>query len=50
VGESYLAAAAPGGVAPITDLVATNFPTVLGIAQTTSTMVLGILVGGVAKP
>lgn len=50
VGQTYVvSAAAPGGIAPLADLVSTNFPTILGIAITNAIIDVLIHVGGVAK-
>ena len=49
VGETYVVSANAGGIAPIADLVVGNFPTILGVAISTSVMRLGILPSGVAR-
>jgi hypothetical protein len=48
VGVTYYLSPTPGGIAPIGDLSSGDFPTVLGIAQTTSILALGIHTAGVA--
>lgn len=51
LGQTYVAsAAAAGGIAPISDLGSTHYPTILGIAITTGILAVNIQVGGVAKP
>ena len=48
VGEVYVVGAAPGAVAPVADVIATEFMTVLGVAVSTSELEMGILQSGVA--
>ena len=49
-GQTYVvSAAAAGGIAPIADLGSGNFPTILGIAISTTVLKVDIQVGGVAK-
>jgi len=48
IGAVYVVGAAPGGIAPEADVVATEFLTVIGVATTTSNLKLGILPSGVA--
>lgn len=51
VGETYVVSAtAAGAIAPIGDLAATQFPTILGVATTSSTLQFRPLASGVAKP
>ncbi len=47
-GEVYVVGAAPGAIAPVADVIATEFMTVLGVATSTSLLSLGILPSGVA--
>lgn len=47
-GEIYAVSANAGGIAPCGDLGAGDYTTVLGVAESTSSLVLGIVVGGVA--
>lgn len=49
IGTTYVQSVTAGGIAPIADLVSTNFSTVIGTATTTNNLKLGILVSGVAK-
>jgi hypothetical protein len=48
VGETYVVGAAGGGIAPIADLLTTEFATILGIATAAGVLKLGILQSGVA--
>lgn len=48
VGETYVVGAAAGGIAPIADVVSTEFSTILGIATAAGVLKLGILQSGVA--
>ncbi len=48
IGETYVVGAAPGGIAPETDVIASEFLTVIGVATTTSNLKMGILQSGVA--
>ena len=48
VGETYVVGAAAGGIAPIADVIATEFATILGIATGAGVLKLGILQSGVA--
>ena len=49
VGEVYVVSVTPGGIAPETDLATGDFPTILGIATTSSNINLSIQQGGVEK-
>lgn len=48
VGGTYVVSATAGGIAPIADLVSTNYLTYLGYARTAAILVLNIKVTGVA--
>jgi len=48
VGETYVVGAAAGGIAPIADVIATEFSTILGIATAAGVLKMGILQSGVA--
>jgi len=48
-GVTYVVGAAAGGIAPDSDAGASDFPTVLGVATTTSNLKMGIIVGGAAR-
>ncbi len=48
VGETYVVGAAAGGIAPIADVLSTNFATILGVATAAGVLKLGILQSGVA--
>lgn len=50
VGQIYVVAAAFGGIAPYSDLVSTNFVTLLAIGLTAAILRMGINVSGIAKP
>lgn len=50
VGMVYVQSATAGGIAPLADLVATDYVTVLGVALTASTVDMGIKITGVQKP
>jgi len=47
-GEIYAVSANAGGICPCGDLGAGDYTTVLGVAASTSSLVMGIVVGGVA--
>lgn len=49
VGEVYVVSADVGAIAPIADLVSTNYVTTLGTATTTSTLVFNPQVSGIQK-
>jgi hypothetical protein len=49
VGETYVVSAALGAIAPVADLVSTNFVTVLGVANTTTTLIFNPQPSGIAK-
>jgi hypothetical protein len=49
VGETYVVSAALGAIAPVADLVSTNFVTVLGVANTTATLIFNPQPSGIAK-
>ena len=49
VGTVYVLSGAAGKIAPAVDLANGDFTTVLGIGLTSSTIKVGIIVGGVAK-
>ena len=48
VGETYVVGAAAGGIAPIADVIATEFATILGIATAAGVLKMGVLQSGVA--
>lgn len=48
VGETYVVGLAAGAIAPVADVGVGEFPTVLGIATSTSNLKVDIAVGGVA--
>lgn len=48
VGEVYVCGAAPGGIAPVADVIAAEFMTVIGVAISTSEIEMGLLPSGVA--
>lgn len=48
VGETYVVGAAAGGIAPIVDVVGTEFSTILGIATAAGVLKMGVLQSGVA--
>lgn len=50
VGEIYVLSATPGGIAPKADLATGKRVTVLGVATTTSNLMLKSIVSGVAVP
>jgi hypothetical protein len=51
VGTVYVvSAAAAGGIAPVSDLASGNFPTILGVATTTTNLKLNVSASGVAIP
>lgn len=47
-GVTYYLSPTAGGIAPIGDLSSGDFPTVLGVAESTSVLRMGILAAGVA--
>lgn len=50
VGQIYVLSASAGGIAPVSDLVSTNFVTLLGVAVSTSQLTIALLATGVQKP
>ncbi len=48
VGETYVVGAAAGGIAPIADVIASEFSTILGIARAAGVLKLNINQSGVA--
>lgn len=48
VGETYVVGAAPGGIAPIADVIAGNFATILGIASLANNLKVSVFQGGTA--
>lgn len=48
VGETYVVGAAGGGIAPIADVISTEFTTILGVATAAGVLKMGILQSGVA--
>lgn len=48
VGETYVVGAGPGGIAPIADVISTEFSTILGIATAAGVLKMGVLQSGVA--
>jgi len=48
IGETYVVGAAAGGIAPIADVIATEFSTILGIATAAGVLKMGVLQSGVA--
>jgi len=48
VGETYVVGAAAGGIAPIADVISTEFSTILGVATAPGVLKMGILQSGVA--
>lgn len=49
VGETYVVSANAGGIAPIGDLVSTNYVSILGVATAADNLELSINVSGIAK-
>ena len=49
VGETYVVSATSGGVAPIGDLVSTNYVSILGVATAVDNLELSINVSGIPK-
>lgn len=49
VGETYVVSATSGGVAPIGDLVSTNYVSILGVATAADNLELSINVSGIPK-
>jgi len=49
VGETYVVSSTSGGIAPIGDLVATNYVSILGIATASDNLNLAINVSGIQK-
>lgn len=50
VGKVYVASDTPGGIMPIEDLETGDYVTVVGVAITTSLLMIGIIRSGVAVP
>jgi hypothetical protein len=48
VGKIYVGSATAGGIRPVDDLVATQYPTIVGIATTTSNLRIGVVDAGTA--
>jgi len=48
VGETYVVGAAAGGIAPVADVISTEFATILGIATAAGVLKMGVLQSGVA--
>jgi len=48
VGETYVVGAAAGGIAPVADVISTEFATILGIATAPGVLKMGVLQSGVA--
>lgn len=48
IGETYVVGAAAGGIAPVADVIATEFATILGVALAGGVLKMGILQSGVA--
>lgn len=48
-GETYVLSDTPGGIMPIGDLEAGDYPTIIGIAKSTSVLTVNITASGVAK-
>ncbi len=49
VGETYVVGAGPGSIAPVADIGAGDFSTVIGVAIAADTLRMGILASGVAR-
>jgi hypothetical protein len=49
-GQIYVLSATAGSIAPVADLTTGNFRTVLGVAKSTTKLVLATVAGGVAGP
>lgn len=49
IGETYVVGAAPGGIAPLADVVSGDFPTILGIADAANNLKVNLFQGGVAR-
>lgn len=49
VGETYVVSTTAGGIAPLSDLAAGDFTTVLGIATTAALLKLRVFAGGTAR-
>ncbi len=47
-GEVYVVGAAPGAIAPVGDIAASEFATIIGIGTSTSNLKMGLLPSGVA--
>lgn len=47
-GAVYVVGAGPGGIAPVADIVSTNFVTILGIAISSTNLQIGVNPSGVA--
>lgn len=48
VGGTYMVGAGAGAIAPVADVLAGNFPTILGIASTANNLKVNIFQGGIA--
>ena len=48
IGEVYVVGAGPGGIAPVADVAASDFATVVGIATAGGNLKMGLLPSGVA--
>lgn len=48
VGETYVVGAVAGAIAPVADVIATEFSTIIGVAISTSLLEMGLLPSGVA--
>jgi hypothetical protein len=48
VGETYVVGAAAGGIAPVADVVSSEFSTILGVATAAGVLKMGVLQSGVA--
>jgi hypothetical protein len=48
VGETYVVGAAAGGIAPVADVIATEFATILGIASAVGVLKIAVAQSGVA--
>lgn len=49
VGETYVVSTTAGGIAPLSDLAAGDFTTILGIATTAALLKLRVFAGGTAR-
>lgn len=50
VGQTYTVSATKGAICPLVDLTTGDYPTILGVATTTSNLKLKIFASGVIKP